>query len=168
MSAVDFFNSDCLESLRTDIQFGLCDDETHQTAYTDTLDSQKWIAQVNNPLKKKIAFYAIDNCQVVLQPGSLNRESTCDGMLVESNKLILVELKNRGIGGWRKDAISQLENTIRLMSIHHDLSQFKLKKAYACNRKHPQFAQLESELKLKFRRNNHGFHLDIQSQITLS
>ena len=141
---VNFFETNCQESSRNEKQFGICDDQKGTKAYTDTADSKKWIATVINDNEIDVLFTAIDNCIIVSKAGTNDKESTCDGMLTFTDSLYLVELKNQRTGGWISDAKSQLENTIRLIKENHDLSIFKYKKAFACNKKHPNFEVLNA------------------------
>ncbi len=141
---LDFFNSDCIEPKRNDIEFGICDDQDGEKAYTDNTNSDKWIAIVKNHNKKEIVFTAIDNCLLLLKKGTLDEESTCDGMLTFENSLFLVELKIQKKGGLPK-AISQLENTISLVNKYNDISKIRYKKAYICNKKPPKFQVIENE-----------------------
>ncbi|GAB1419710.1 hypothetical protein MASR2M12_24750 [Bacteroidales bacterium] len=139
-------------------QFGICDDQNGTKAYTDTSDDTKWIAKVTNDNEIDISFTAIDNCIIVYKAGTKEKESSCDGMLTFSESLYLVELKVQG-KDWIPKAKRQLENTIKLITENHKLSNFKFKKAYACNRKHPNFNVLEASEKKSFF-DKTGFRLD--------
>lgn len=88
-------------------------------------------------------------------------------MLIFSDHLYLVELKNMRTGGWIANARMQLENTIRLLWENHDLSGLKYKKAYACNKRHPHFTVLESAEKKAFFTKTNGFRLDAQAEIII-
>lgn len=163
---VDFFKTTCKEQELTHQQFGICDDEDGKKAYTNIDNANKWIATVNNKTKKEIEFTAIDNCITILKAGSKDKESSCDGMLIFENSIFLVELKNQGTGGWLPKAISQLKNTIRLLSLNNSLDEFRYKKAYACNRKHPNFQVIDVEKKRMFY-NETGFRIDAQAKIVI-
>lgn len=165
---VNFFdlsnNND--EPLRTDTQFGLCDDdgENHPNpAYSDVRQPEKWIATVQNPNGFGVQFYAIDKRIKIIIDG--DEQSLCDGMLIFQEKLYLVELKVQR-AEWINHAISQLRNTIDLLKQYHapELAQFKSKKAYACNRKHPNFALSHAATMNRFYQET-GFRLDIQATI---
>ncbi len=163
---VNFLQTDCQEPSRTDEVFGICDDQDGTKAYTDVRIAAEWIATVKNPQRRYVAFTAIDHCISVFKPGTQDKESTCDGMLTFTDRLYLVELKKQRTGGWLPDAMHQLENTIRLLGSSHDLSKFKQKKAFACNRKHPKFQELKFEYKKAFLKKT-GFILHVEAEIVI-
>ncbi len=166
--SVNFFETDCKEkSSRTDKLFGICDDQDGTKAYSDVDDDKKWIAKITNDNDKEISFTAIDNCIIVLKDGTKDKESTCDGMLTFSQSLYLVELKKQATGGWITDAKGQLENTIKLIAANHNLADFRYKKAYACNRKHPNFTVIDSAERKAFFERTGGFRLDVQAEIAI-
>ncbi|MCB0515289.1 MAG: hypothetical protein R2798_12305 [Chitinophagales bacterium] len=164
MSA-DFFQTDCKEPSRNDKQFGICDDQDGAKAYTDITDNTKWIAKVTNEKEIAVSFTAIDNCIIVHKEKTTNKESSCDGMLTFNDSLFLVELKVQR-KDWIPDAKQQLENTIKLIVENHNFSNFRYKKAYACNKKHPSFHTLEASEKKSFF-DKTGFRLDIQAEIVV-
>jgi len=86
--------------------------------------------------------------------------------VIFENSIFLIELKNKGTGGWLSKAIDQLRNTIRLLKLHDNLDRFQYKKAYACNRKHPNFQVMDSEANRKFYRET-GFRIDAQAKIDI-
>ena len=144
------------DSPRTDLKFGICDDEDGSPAYTTDSNEDTWGVRIINDNQITTVFTAIDNCIIINKPNSQDQESTCDGMLTFNESLFLVELKNQGTGGWISTAISQLKNTIRLLEIDGHLNNLRYKKAYACNRKHPRFKVIDHERKIRFFRE-HGF-----------
>ncbi|HMU98901.1 MAG TPA: hypothetical protein PLJ37_08910 [Chitinophagales bacterium] len=165
--SVNFFETDCKESSRNEKQFGICDDQDGAKAYTDTTDNTKWIAKVTNDNEIDISFTAIDNCIIVYKEGTKEKESSCDGMLTFAQSLYLVELKKQSTGGWIADAKGQLENTIQLLSENHDLSDFRFKKAFACNRKHPNFTVIDTAERKSFFERTNGFRIDVQAEIVI-
>ena len=165
--SVNFFETDCKEDTRKEKQFVICDDQNGTKAYTDTTDSTKWIAIVKNVKEIDVSFTAIDNCIIVFKEGTKDIESSCDGMLTFAESLYLVELKKQGTGGWISDAKGQLENTIRLISENHDLSSFRYKKAFACNRKHPSFTVIDIAERRSFFERTRGFRIDVQAEIVI-
>jgi hypothetical protein len=165
--SVNFLKSDCKEPSRKENQFGICDDQNGTKAYTDTENHSKWIAKVTNDNQIDVSFTAIDNCIIVYKEGIKDKESSCDGMLTFNQSLYLVELKNQGIGGWISDAKGQLENTIKLISNKHDLSYFRYKKAFACNRKHPNFTVIDTAERKSFFERTKGFRIDVQAEIVI-
>ena len=62
---VDFNKKGCVETTCKAI-FGICDDPppANDPAYLDFLDSEKWIAWVDNEHQKDIIFTAIDHSMV--------------------------------------------------------------------------------------------------------
>ena len=107
--SVNFFEPSCQEPSKSDKCFGICDDRNGDVAYTDTTDSDKWIALVENPEAKDlqdrritllwqpdlkpdpvagkyiIRFFNSDNARRV----RINLEGvTADGKLVKIEKLI--------------------------------------------------------------------------------
>jgi len=161
----NFFETDCKEYSRTNALFGLCDKEDNSKAYS-TLDTpDKWIATVVNNENKTIIFTPIDNCIEILKEGTNQKESTCDGMLTFENTIYLVELKNQRTQ-WQNKAIQQLENTMRLLLESQDLDKFKYKKAFACNKKHPNFVTIDNERNKRFFKN-YGFRIDLQAKIII-
>ncbi|MEX2566158.1 MAG: hypothetical protein WD431_09470 [Cyclobacteriaceae bacterium] len=165
--SIDFFESDCKESSRIDKRFGICDDQNGKKAYTDIADTTKWISKVINENEIDVSFTAIDNCIIIFKEGSKNKESSCDGMLTFAQSLYLVELKKQGTGGWITNAKGQLENTIKLILENHDLSKFQYKKAFACNRKHPNFTVINTAERKAFYERTKGFRIDIQAEIVI-
>ncbi len=142
---IDFFNTPCTEKKAiTSERFGICDDRDETKAYTDLDDDSKWIAVINNKKCKAITFTAIDNCITVFKKNTKDKEETCDGMLIFDHCLYLVELKIKR-EQWRKKARSQLKNTIRLIQNNHNIETFTVKKAIACNKKHPNFQVINAE-----------------------
>lgn len=164
---VNFFETPCKESAQTSDEFGICDDQNGTKAYTNSLDEEKWIATVKNSNNEEIVFTAIDNCIIVLKEGTNDKESSCDGMLTFQDSIYLVELKKQRTGGWLPDAIGQLKNTIKLLVTNHSLENFKYKKAYACNRKHPNFTTIDNELSKRFFKETNGFRIDAQAEIMI-
>ncbi|HWQ43004.1 MAG TPA: hypothetical protein VN456_13345 [Desulfosporosinus sp.] len=165
--SLNFFETDCREPSRRTAIFGICDEQDGTKAYTDASNKERWIATVINNNQRAISFTAIDNCIIILKQGTKDKESSCDGMLTFSNSLFLVELKKQGTSGWLSKATSQLENTIRLLSATHNLAAFKYKKAYACNKKRPNFTVIDSAEKKAFFERTKGFRLDAQAEIVI-
>ena len=164
---VDFFETSCKEPAKINNLFGICDDQDGTKAYTDIHKRDKWIAIVKNKNNKEITFTAIDNCITILKEGTKDKESSCDGMLTFQDSIFLVELKEVKTGGWLPDAIGQLKNTIRLLTANHNLDGFRYKKAYACNKKHPNFTTIENELSKRFFNETNGFRIDAQAVIII-
>lgn len=163
--SVDFFETDCKELSRQDLSFGLCDDQDGTIAYSSISKDDTWIATVINSSAKEITFTAIDNCINILKEGKKDKEKSCDGMLTFDDSLYLVELKEKAPGGWISIAKKQLENTIRLLNEQHNLDNFRYKKAYACNKRHPYFTVVEASEKKSFFERTSGFRIDVQAEV---
>ncbi len=162
----DFFKDECREKPRTDEKFGICDDGNQQKAYTDLSCPPQWVAEVSNQCKKQVDFYALDNCISFYKDDSISEKyKICDGMLVFNDSLYLVELKDSRTGSIPK-AKEQLESTIENLKKSADLSRFRKKKAYICNRKHPNFRIIEHSEKQEFHSNT-GFRLVINAKIVI-
>ena len=150
--------------------FGICDDEDKAEktpAYVDcNVDNRKsWIAEVNNSSGAPVKFIAVDNKIEILREDG-NMENRCDAMLHNEKYIIFVELKNQR-QDWIKHAVEeQLATTINIFKQNHDISVFRHKFAYACNKQHPSFASSHKEYMHKFRKE-HGVRLVICNEITI-
>jgi hypothetical protein len=162
---VDFFSAKCQGGPFTDARFGVCDDRPGLPAYVDTTGTKQWIATVDNSAKSSVTFTAIDKC--VIQDDEEPGRGRCDAMLTTHNLLYLLELKDQQ-KSWTPHAIDQLESTIRFLLAHHAsaVSAYRHKKAFACNRKHPAFAEIDHERRQRFFRN-YGFRLDVQATVVM-
>jgi len=161
--SLDFFRSKCQEAPRTNNMFGLCDDQDGKIAYTDVVNPDKWIATVNNANHREVVFTAIDKC--VLLDVEFKGRGRCDGMLTTVDSLYLVELKDKE-PPWLEIAIAQLESTIQFLDENHDLSAYKKRKAYACNKKRDRFVVFDNETNARFFKKT-TFRLDAQAEILI-
>jgi hypothetical protein len=158
---MNFYDNAYQEPPLTDTLFGLCDDKNGKVAYVDKTNQHKWIAIVKNNKKISLVFTAIDKGVIkdIEEPG----RGRCDGMLTSNEHIYFVELKDQR-ADWKSDAIAQLESTIKFFINNHDITVYKHKKAFACNKKHPQFQKIEHELNLRFFRT-YGVRLGIQAEV---
>lgn len=157
-----FFNTACSEQPpRTDTEFGICDREDGTPAYTTLVEEPARVATVCNPEGKEVTFTAIDSCLPL--PADRRR---CDGMLTTDDTLYLVELKNMGTGGWIAEALDQLESTIELLHENEDLTRFRYRKAFACNRRRRRFQEVDHERGQRCF-DKYKFRLDIHATITI-
>lgn len=157
---MNFFQPACQEPMINHTEFGICDDNVNK-AYTTVVDPETWIGVVKNPTGKDVVFTAIDNC--VIKRNEEIGHGRCDAMLTTNKHLYLVELKEVE-KSWQTGAIEQLTSTIRFLKANHDLSNFRHKKAFACNKKHPYFQVIDNDLNKKLFREQ-GFRIDIQAEI---
>ena len=146
---MDFFDTQCQSGPYVETEFGICDDRSGLPAYVDTSDTDKWTAVVKNPSRTPVILTAIDKC-VICDDDEVGR-GRCDAMLTTNSHLYFVELKNQR-SGRKQHAFHQLESTIQFLIQHHHkkLGQFRHKKAFVCNRKHPHFAVIDIEEKRRF------------------
>jgi hypothetical protein len=142
------------------VEFGLCDKEDGTPAYTTLVADPAWVATVRNPHGKEVTFTAIDHC---IEIPEIHRR--CDCMLTTDDTLFLVELKSER-AHWITGAVEQLESTMDLLRENEDLSPYRFKKGFACNRRHRHFQQVDHERNLRCFRD-HGFRLDINATITV-
>ena len=161
---MDFFKPECQSGPFDQVQFGLCDDQNTTRAYVDTTNPSKWVATVKNPSQKAVTFTAIDKC--VIQDGDEPTRGRCDGMLTTEDLLYLVELKDQKTN-WQPHAIEQLASTIEFLRTRHtDLSRFRHKKVFACNKRHRAFVTHDNEFQRRFFKQ-YGFRIDLQATILL-
>lgn len=160
---MNFFRGDCQHPPISVQSFGLCDDQNGTKAYPDTTDSSTWIAEVKNRNRLPIVFTAIDKC--IIEDHELPDKGRCDAMLTTSDHLYLIELKDQR-AEWIEVAKEQLVSTIELLLKNHDISGYRYKKAFACNRKRGKFAYIDNEENLTlFRRT--GFRIDVQAEVVV-
>lgn len=157
---LDFQNSDCQDTL-CEVLFGLCDDNNGTNAYTDLDHPENWSATVRNNRRKIVTFTAIDKC--ILHDSDFIGRGRCDGLLTTDEHIYFVELKSQA-RNWISDAIDQLESTILFYIADNDISGFKHKKAFACNKKYRRFQEIDNELNIRFFRK-YGIRIDVQAEI---
>ncbi|OQX97044.1 MAG: hypothetical protein B6I24_10095 [Bacteroidetes bacterium 4572_128] len=145
---IDFFKEDCHGSCFNDKEVGVCDDQESTKAYINKENKEKWIATIKNLKSKIIDFYAIDNCIEIYRENN-DKDNKCDAMLIYENGIIFIELKDKR-ADWIPDAIGQLENTIKYFIENHGIEQFNIKKAFACNKRKPNFQTINMQIKQSF------------------
>ena len=156
---IDFFTPRCQTYGITHEQFGICDDvdlDEKTPAYVTLENPTQWGATVVNQSGHPLNFTAVDNC-VEVHRNNHDMESRCDAMLTNAEHLVFVELKDER-KNWLTHAAQQLQKTIEMFSQNNDLSKYKHKRAFACNKRHPHFSYSNKELKQAFRQNT-GFRL---------
>ncbi|MDR5855986.1 hypothetical protein P9239_17935 [Caballeronia sp. LZ062] len=159
-----FFDTNCQQGPFAHATFGICDDENGGVAYVATTTPSDWVATVLNHQQVAVTFTAIDKC--VIKDGEEEGRGRCDGMLTTDRHLYLVELKNQR-NAWQSGAIEQLRSTLRfLVPEAGDLGQFRSRKAFACNRRHPKFAVIDNETKKAFF-TEFSFRLHIGASIVI-
>lgn len=160
---INFYDSE-YQIITSEEDFGLCDDLDlieKTPAYIDFTDYENWICKIKNETKDDIVFTAIDH-GVIKNRNDIDNPERCDVMLNNDKLIVFVELKNKE----KKTAkISQLENTIMLFDLNHDLTLFSSKKAVLSNKKCT--ATLKQETKENFPKNNLGFRIYFTNEIVL-
>lgn len=147
---IDFFNP-IYKKNTNNTEFGLCDvppPPHHEPADLglDTADKSQWIAIVENKEALQVDFYPVDcgtiQNNVLYKIGVIEAKgaqmSKCDVMLVYSNELKFVELKDRNLSPseWIPKAITQLKSTIALFRTTYPKHQYQLT-AHAANKMRP-------------------------------
>ena len=145
---INFFAPACQEQPISVPIFGICDDRLGGKAFTNVHEPEIWVATVENPGCLLVQLTAIDHCLPMLRADQ-SMDNRCDAMLTYSENLVFIELKVVG-KQWVKEAIAQLEATIQHFIASHDPSLFSKKRAFACNRRHPRFAEMDMEKKQRF------------------
>ncbi len=160
---VNFLNNTCKEPARNDVLFGLCDDQNGQKAYSNLDNPANWIATVKNDKNVELVFTPVDNCLIknYEYPG----RGRCDGILTSTEHLYFVELKDM-TKSWITEAVEQLESTIEFFKESHDINEFRHKKAFACNKRHSHFQEIDNEFNLAFFRK-HKVRIDIQAELII-
>ena len=139
--AIDFFRAKCQTENIRDKEFGICDDEDENEktpAYVDSAQPEKWVAVVKNMSEKSINFTAVDNCVEIMREDG-TPDFRCDAMLTNEDNIVFVELKEQ-MAGWITHAVDeQLQTTIDNFKTNHDISKYRHKRAFVCNKKYPNF-----------------------------
>lgn len=151
MEEIDFFNDSYrCEPIRDDECFGIKDgdDDKDQPAYTSTTVKNPEAIVVNSN-REKVQFIPLDRNIKITKKGTTDRESLCDGMLyIDETYIAFIELKAMK-QKWISKATLQLKNTIQIFKEYHRIDQYKVKYAYAANRKHG-YCSHTSHRELKF------------------
>lgn len=160
---INFFRADCQYPAINVNEFGLCDNQDGTCAYPDIANQETWIATVKNDANFDIIFTAVDKC--VFQDHEYRERGRCDGMLRTDTHLYLVELKNQE-PPWQTHAINQLDSSISFLMNTHDISMYKKRKAFACNKKRDKFVVIDNEFNRAFYQRT-TFRIDIQAEIVV-
>lgn len=161
--SLDFLNNACKEKVRYDVLFGLCDNQDSTKAYSTLANPDSWVATVKNDNKIGLTFTPIDKC--LIQDHEYPNRGRCDGLLTSDVHLYFVELKDQA-KGWITGAVEQLDSTIEFFKEAHDINKFKHKKAFACNKQHGHFQEIDNESNLAFFKK-HRVRLDVQAEVLI-
>lgn len=169
MMKVNFFAQEHRkEPLKQDPLLGICDPEGELPAYTTTEHgADKWCATIQNNEKKRLQFIAVDKNIDIRKPDG-KQESRCDGMIfvADTKELSFIELKDYHIGGYIGSAEEQLLKTLEYFLANHHYEDFKNRRAFACNPRHPYFAFSARQRITEFYKQTH-FRLLPQATIIL-
>ncbi len=162
---VDFFIPACQTLNISAPVFGLSDPQDGGPAYVDLVNSDIWVAEVDNRSDQPLNFTAVDNCiDIFREDGQM--DNRCDGILTGGDYIIFVELKDQR-GEWIQHAVeNQLKTTIRYFKENYDIARYKKRFAYACNRRHPQFQYSHMSMMEQFRHDT-GVRLCIVNKIVI-
>jgi hypothetical protein len=161
--SLNFFKTECQFPSFSFAKFGLCDKQDGSKAYPDISNKTEWIAEVRNDRNHEILITAIDKC--IINDNEYEGRGRCDLMLTTDDHLFLIELKNQK-PPWQASAIEQLDSTIRFLFENHDISKFKKRKAFACNKKRDKFVVINNEFNKAFYRRT-SFRIDIQTEVVV-
>ena len=162
---IDFFKDEIEINAK---YFGICDNAipgVKKPAYVDSdiENRNKWIAVVSNSSKTPVYFNPIDN-NIEIKRANGKMENRCDALLHNSYWIAFIELKVQR-SGWIKRAVEeQLATTINVFKQNHDISKFRHRYAYACNRLKPHFAYSHKVYMQQFY-DTHGVRLVIVRDI---
>lgn len=160
---MNFFDPGCQSGPYNNTKFGLCDPQDSTKAYVDLQNVGSWVASVENPDGRSITFTAIDKC-VIKDEEHVGR-GRCDAMLTTTDLLYLVELKDKR-SAFIPEAIEQLKSTIEFLIENHDLSAYRHKKAFVCNRRKKPFAVIDNETQRNFFMT-YRFRIDVQATVLI-
>jgi hypothetical protein len=160
---MNFFDQRC-QTITSSTRFGICDDVDEQPAYINEKNSDNWIAVVSNESAKEITFTTVDKC-VFRHDKAGNDSKRCDCMLTYTDNIVFVELKDER-KEWISGAIEQLEATINSYKATHNLEKYRHKRAFAANKRHPNFHTIDNETMKNFF-DNHGVRLNVQAEIVV-
>lgn len=153
---MDFFIEKCQTNNISERLFGICDDkdEGNKTpAYIDTTDQDKWIAIVKNHTNLSLNFTAVDNCiEARKEDGSM--DFRCDAMLTNKDNIVFIELKDQKDNWIRHAVYEQLQTTIDNFKASHDISVYRHKRAFACNKARPRFKVNYKDMMNQFYQKN--------------
>jgi hypothetical protein len=147
---IDFFSY--AQTVEPVTEFGICDNCDETPAFMSTKEEDKWIAHVECNSRSDYSFIAVDNNIPVLRKNG-NMENRCDAMLYTRETVCFIELKEQK-EKWLTHAIGQLEATITTFNKNHDITSFQCKRAYVCNRSHPNFSVSFKDTQKKFYHDN--------------
>ena len=162
---IDFDKPSCQTLNILSPSFGIIDPQDKSPAYVSVSDEVDWVAVVENRSGLPLKFTAVDNCiDIYREDGQMDYR--CDGILSGAGHLIFIELKDQR-GEWIQHAVDhQLMTTVLHFVNNCDMSRYKKRYAYACNKRHPQFQYSHMSMMDDFRRKT-GVRLCIVNKIVV-
>ena len=146
------------------VKFGICDGENDTKAFVTTDTELKWICTVVNQQAMDVEFRAIDYCVIILRKDG-NQERICDAMLTYNDNIVFIELKEK-VKSWMEDGIDQIQKTLPYFTANHNLAEFRHKRAFVANRRHPDFHVIDQGLKRWFW-DNYRIRINVQAEIVV-
>lgn len=121
-------------------EFGIRDDgkkSSELPVYLDYENKKDWNATVVSENRSDFNFIPVDN-RIPYYDKQGNERKRCDAMVYTDQTVVFIELKDQ-MHNWFDDAVEQLKSTIEHFDNVDGLDKFRFKKAYACNKEHPNF-----------------------------
>ena len=131
-------------------------------AFIDYSEEEKWNAVVISGNREDYNFIPVDKNIPYLREEEKGVKR-CDAIIWTPRTIIFIELKDQR-EKWLNDAILQIKATIELFERVDDITYFKYKKAYVCNKARPYFNYQFSEIMQKFHQET-GVTLNPQKTI---
>ncbi len=129
-------------------------------AFVDYDAPEKWNAIVESNCREDFNFIPVDNC-VSYKDECGNEKSRCDAIVWTERTIIFIELKDQA-KNWFEDAVLQLKSTISHFKSTEDMGMFNFKRAYICNKNHPNFNyQYKLRMQQFFRETGVSLHPEI-------
>lgn len=164
--AIDFFQNQC-KTTSNKKQFGLCDDidKPNNIAYLSENNKENWVGIVSNSDRKKVSFFAIDNC-IQLEKSDGKQDKICDGVLKHQNILSFIELKTRRGGKWHREGREQLTSTIEHFRRNYNTNEYQIMDSYICNKLKP-LVNTGHAVQIQKFKDDTGLILKIQQNINI-
>lgn len=162
---IDFFVPHCQTANISASVFGISDPRDGGPACIDLHNRDLWVAEVENRRRISLNFTAVDNCiEILREDGQM--DNRCHGILTGGDYLIFIELKDQR-EEWIQHAVeNQLKTTITYFKANYDITRYRKRYAYACNRRHPQFQYSHMTMMEEFRQTT-GVRLCIVNKIVI-
>ena len=143
------------EQVKPVARFGIVDPDDRggkfpaQICYDENV-KDTWGAWVSCNNRSDYSFIAVDNNIPLTRTGANGAKETasrCDAMLYTGKTVCFIELKDER-ESFLQRAIAQISAT--LQAFGNEIERFEYKKAYVCNKGHPQFHSSFSQAQSEF------------------